>query len=69
MPFGTSAVLFLDCGFSGTGFKTAPAVGDALARLILSGPSSAPEIESYRAGRFARGSLLTGEHPYAPIWR
>jgi sarcosine oxidase, subunit beta len=60
---------FLDCGFSGTGFKTAPAVGDALARLILSGPSSAPEIEPYRAGRFAMGSLLAGDYPYAPIWR
>jgi sarcosine oxidase subunit beta len=35
---------FLDCGFSGTGFKTAPAVGAALAELIHDGRSTTAVI-------------------------
>jgi sarcosine oxidase subunit beta len=60
---------YLDCGFSGTGFKIAPAVGAALAGLILDRPSSDLDLAAFRLERFADGAPIVGEHPYAPIWR
>jgi glycine/D-amino acid oxidase-like deaminating enzyme len=63
------AGLYLDTGFSGTGFKIAPAVGAALAQLIAEGRSRDVDLGIYRFERFAAGELIAGEHPYAPIWR
>jgi sarcosine oxidase subunit beta len=60
---------FLACGFSGTGFKTAPAVGACLAELILDGRATTVDIASYSLDRFAKGRLLVGEHPYGKLWR
>jgi sarcosine oxidase, subunit beta len=59
----------LDCGFSGTGFKIAPAVGEALAGFILGRPSPHADLAPYRVERFAEDDPVIGEHPYAPIWR
>ena len=59
---------YLACGFSGTGFKTAPAIGAALAELILDG-RAAIDIAAYSLARFAEGRLLVGEHPYGTFWR
>lgn len=61
--------LFLDTGFSGTGFKIAPAVGAALAQRIVEGRARDVDLGIYRFDRFASGELIAGEHPYAPIWR
>jgi len=60
---------FLACGFSGTGFKTAPAVGACLAELILDGRATTVDIAPYSLDRFATGRLLVGEHPYGRLWR
>lgn len=60
---------FLACGFSGTGFKTAPAVGACLAELILDGRATTVDIAGYALDRFAAGRLLVGEHPYGRLWR
>jgi sarcosine oxidase subunit beta len=60
---------FLDCGFSGTGFKTAPAVGACLAELILDGRATTVDIAGYSLDRFAEGRLLAGEHSYGKLWR
>ncbi len=60
---------YLDCGFSGTGFKTAPAVGAALAERIHDGRSTTVDISAYTLERFAQGRLLVGEHPYGLLWR
>ncbi|MGZ8564223.1 MAG: NAD(P)/FAD-dependent oxidoreductase [Candidatus Limnocylindria bacterium] len=60
---------WLDCGFSGTGFKTAPAVGASLAQLISEGVGANDDLAIYRLGRFAAGEPIVGEHPYAFIWR
>jgi sarcosine oxidase subunit beta len=60
---------YLDTGFSGTGFKIAPAVGAALAQLISEGRSRDVDLRLYRFERFAENDLIEGEHPYAPIWR
>ena len=60
---------FLDCGHSGTGFKTAPAVGLGLAELILDGAASSVDIAPFAFTRFAAGRKLEGEHGGAPVWR
>ena len=44
--------LFMMAGFSGAGFKKAPAVGHALADLILDGSSTRFELTPFRPDRF-----------------
>jgi sarcosine oxidase, subunit beta len=51
--------LFLAFGFSGHGFKLAPAVGRAFARLVLDEPSDI-DLSPYQYSRFAEGKTLTG---------
>ncbi len=60
---------YLACGFSGTGFKTAPAVGACLAELILDGRATTVDISGFTLRRFAEGRHLVGEHPYERLWR
>jgi glycine/D-amino acid oxidase-like deaminating enzyme len=58
--------LYIAAGFSGHGFKIAPAVGRLAADLILDGESSDPQVpvERFRLGRFAEGDLLLSRFPY-----
>lgn len=58
--------LYLLCGFSGTGFKTAPAIGASLAELILDGRTTTADLSDFRLARFAEGRLLAGA--YGPLW-
>jgi len=51
---------YLDCGHSGTGFKTAPAIGLCMAELIVDGGARAVDISTYAPGRFAEGKLIKG---------
>lgn len=60
---------FLDCGFSGTGFKISPAVGESLAARILEGRYDPVDLSPFDPQRFARGEPLRGEHAYEMIWR
>ncbi|MBM4407290.1 MAG: FAD-binding oxidoreductase [Chloroflexi bacterium] len=60
---------FLACGFSGTGFKTAPGVGLAMSEWILDGRPTTVDITPYGLERFAEGRHLVGEHPYGTFWR
>jgi sarcosine oxidase subunit beta len=66
---GGPAGLYLACGFSGTGFKTAPAIGKAMAELILDGAATSSDISTFSVDRFAAGRLIEGEHPYEALWR
>jgi len=52
--------LFVAAGFSGTGFKTAPAVGAAMAEMIISGHSSIVDINQFAFDRILTGRLI---HP------
>jgi sarcosine oxidase, subunit beta len=61
--------LFLQCGFSGTGFKTAPAIGACMAEWILDGRPLTVDVTPFRLERFAEGRLIEGEHPYESLWR
>jgi sarcosine oxidase subunit beta len=60
---------WLDCGFSGTGFKTAPAVGASLAQLMCEGVGANDDLAIYRLERYAEGKSIVGEHPYGDMWR
>jgi sarcosine oxidase subunit beta len=59
---------YLDCGFSGTGFKTAPAVGLCMSELILDGASKSVDLSVYMPDRFSRGKPIKGEHNYGAVW-
>jgi len=60
---------FLVCGFSGTGFKLAPAVGACMAEWIVDGAPRTVDISAFTLRRFEEGRRLTGEHAYGEIWR
>ena len=59
--------LVVAAGFSGHGYKIAPAVGELMADLLLDGASRDPHVrvDDFRLGRFADGDLLRSENPYA----
>lgn len=57
------------CGFSGTGFKTAPAIGAGLAGLLLEGDSGDVDLRPFSLARFAEGRLLRGVHAYGDLWQ
>jgi sarcosine oxidase subunit beta len=59
---------YLDCGFSGTGFKIAPAVGLCMAEWILDGRAKTVDLSIYAPGRFAENKPIIGEHAYSSIW-
>jgi sarcosine oxidase subunit beta len=51
--------LLLAAGFSGMGFKISPAVGEALAELIVAGAASHVDLAAFRPGRFAVGEPIS----------
>jgi sarcosine oxidase, subunit beta len=61
------AGLVVAAGFSGHGFKIAPAVGRLVADLVVDGHSSDPRIphSDFRLSRFDDGDLLKSPYPYA----
>ncbi len=54
--------LYLAVGWSGTGFKKAPAVGAELARWVVEGSPRREGLRAYDLGRFRTGDLVFGEH-------
>jgi len=58
--------LIVAAGFSGHGFKIAPAVGRLVADLVIDGRSSDPRIPEtdFALSRFADGTLLNSPYPY-----
>jgi sarcosine oxidase, subunit beta len=56
--------LFAAAGFSGTGFKTAPAVGAAMAELILTGQSAIADISPFGFDRILSGRLIQTQNEY-----
>jgi sarcosine oxidase, subunit beta len=59
--------LMVAAGFSGHGFKIAPAVGRLVADLIVDGRSADPRIpeSDFRLSRFTDGDPLKSPYPYA----
>jgi glycine/D-amino acid oxidase-like deaminating enzyme len=60
------AGLIIAAGFSGHGFKIAPAVGRLIADLVIDGRSNDPRIpeKDFRLTRFSEGDPLTTRFPY-----
>jgi glycine/D-amino acid oxidase-like deaminating enzyme len=58
------AGLFTCLGFSGMGFKIAPAVGLVMSELLLDGRSTTVDITAFRPGRFAEGQPIKAEYEY-----
>ncbi len=56
--------LFCAVGFSGHGFKLAPAIGQAMAELILEGRAASVDLTPLRFSRFAEGDLLASRYRY-----
>jgi sarcosine oxidase subunit beta len=59
--------LYIAAGFSGTGFKKAPAVGLGLAELITEGRARSVDLHPFRPGRFAEGDTDWGEEYALPV--
>ena len=59
--------LYICTGFSGHGFKLAPAVGVCMSELILDGESKLVDISTLRMGRFSDGSLNTTQYNFKVI--
>jgi sarcosine oxidase, subunit beta len=55
------AGLFVAGGFSGTGFKKAPAVGACMAELVTKGRATTVDIHPFRLARFAEGDPILGD--------
>ncbi len=56
--------LYVAAGFSGTGFKTSPAVGAAMAELILTGQSKIVDISPFSFERILEGKLIHPPNEY-----
>jgi sarcosine oxidase, subunit beta len=56
--------LFVAAGFSGTGFKTAPAVGASMAELILTGTSTTVDLTPFGFERILSGRMIESPHEY-----
>jgi sarcosine oxidase, subunit beta len=57
--------LIVAAGFSGMGFKISPAVGEALAELIVAGAATRVDLEAFRPSRFAEGAPIQPELAYS----
>jgi sarcosine oxidase subunit beta len=58
------AGLFVAAGFSGTGFKTSPAVGASMAELILDGASKTVDLTPFGFERILSGRMIESPHEY-----
>ena len=59
--------LYICTGFSGHGFKLAPAVGTVMSELILDGAARTVDISTLRMTRFAEGDLNTTTYSFRVI--
>ena len=59
--------LYICTGFSGHGFKLAPAVGICVAEMILDGEASFIDMSPLRMGRFSDGSLNATQYSFRVI--
>ena len=56
--------LFVAAGFSGTGFKTSPAVGASMAELILGGKSKTVDISAFSFERIVNQDMIHAPDEY-----
>lgn len=64
-PVGGYEGLHVAVGFSGHGFKIAPAIGRMLAEKVLHGRSSLVDVDLFRPSRFEEGAEFVAPHAYS----
>jgi sarcosine oxidase subunit beta len=64
-PIAELPGLFVAAGFSGTGFKTSPAVGAAMAEMIIEGKSKTVDLAPFSFERIRSGNLIKPPNEYA----
>ncbi|MGH7779596.1 MAG: NAD(P)/FAD-dependent oxidoreductase [Candidatus Binataceae bacterium] len=64
-PIAAIPGLYVAAGFSGTGFKTSPAVGAAMAELIVLGKSKTADLSAFSYERFVTGEIIHAPNEYA----
>jgi glycine/D-amino acid oxidase-like deaminating enzyme len=57
--------LIVAAGFSGMGFKIAPAVGEGIAGLIAGAPPGSVDLAPFRPGRLSEGQPIEPPNPYS----
>jgi sarcosine oxidase, subunit beta len=57
--------LIVAAGFSGTGFKIAPAAGEGIAGLIAGAPAGSVDLAPFRPDRLSEGRPIEPPHPYS----
>ena len=57
--------LYVAAGFTGHGFKLAPAIGELMADLIEKGDSDLIDPELFALSRFATGQTIVSAHAYS----
>jgi sarcosine oxidase, subunit beta len=57
--------LIVAAGFSGMGFKIAPAVGEGIAGLIAGAPAGSVDLAPFRPGRLGDGQPIEPPNPYS----
>jgi len=57
--------LIVAAGFSGMGFKIAPAVGEGIAGLIAGAPAGSVDLAPFRPGRLGDGHPIEPPNPYS----
>lgn len=57
--------LIVAAGFSGMGFKIAPAVGEGIAGLIAGPPAGSVDLAPFRPGRLDEGQPIEPPNPYS----
>ena len=55
---------FCMVGFSGHGFKLAPAIGQAMSELVLDGQASSIDLSPLRFSRFEEDDLILSRYRY-----
>jgi glycine/D-amino acid oxidase-like deaminating enzyme len=56
--------LYVAAGFSGTGFKIAPAIGLTMSELLLDGAATTVDISAFHYSRFEEGRPIKAEFEY-----
>jgi len=59
--------LYAACGFSGHGFKIAPAVGEAVAELVLDGACRTYDLGLFRYSRFEAHQSSRGAYGFGIV--
>jgi glycine/D-amino acid oxidase-like deaminating enzyme len=57
--------LIVAAGFSGMGFKIAPAIGEGIAGMIAGAPAGSVDLAPFRPNRLSEGRPIEPPHPYS----